>query len=31
VAREKADMTGYSGHRAPELDPATNFGARIAP
>jgi dihydropyrimidinase len=31
VAREKADMTGHAGHRAPELEPATNFGARIAP
>ncbi len=31
VARARADMTGVPGTRAPELDPSTNFGARIAP
>ncbi|MEO1317877.1 MAG: dihydropyrimidinase [Pseudomonadota bacterium] len=31
VERAAADMTGYAGTRAPELDPATNFGAEIAP
>lgn len=31
VARDKIDLTGYPGHRAAELDPATNFGARIMP
>ncbi|WP_333833734.1 dihydropyrimidinase [Rubrimonas sp.] len=31
LARARADMTGYAGTRAPELDPATNFGAEIAP
>jgi len=31
VARKPIDLTGYPGHRAAELDPATNFGARIAP
>ena len=31
VPRAPADMTGVPGTRAPELDPATNFGARIAP
>ncbi|WP_299968974.1 dihydropyrimidinase [uncultured Roseobacter sp.] len=31
VARSRIDLTGYPGHRAPELDPATNFGAEIAP
>ncbi|WP_099823996.1 dihydropyrimidinase [Oceaniglobus indicus] len=31
VARARIDLTGYPGHRAPELDPATNFGANIAP
>jgi dihydropyrimidinase len=31
VARAPADMTGIPGHGAAELDPARNFGARIAP
>ncbi|ETX27480.1 dihydropyrimidinase [Roseivivax isoporae] len=31
VARDRTDLTGHPGHLAPELDPATNFGARIAP
>lgn len=31
VARERIDLTGYPGTLVPELDPATNFGARIAP
>jgi dihydropyrimidinase len=31
VARRPIDLTGMPGHRAPELDPATNFGADIAP
>jgi dihydropyrimidinase len=31
VAREPIDLTGMAGHQAVELDPATNFGARIAP
>ncbi len=31
VARKPVDLTGYAGHRAAELDPARNFGARIAP
>ncbi|MEM6678611.1 MAG: dihydropyrimidinase [Pseudomonadota bacterium] len=31
VARRPADMTGRPGTKVPELDPATNFGARIAP
>jgi dihydropyrimidinase len=31
VARAKVDLTGYAGTQAPELDPARNFGARIAP
>ena len=31
VARNRIDLTGYPGHRAVEMDPATNFGARIAP
>ena len=31
VARDKIDLTGYPGHRAAELDPETNFGARIMP
>jgi len=31
VARDKIDLTGHPGIVAPELDPATNFGARIAP
>ncbi|MEM9784458.1 MAG: dihydropyrimidinase [Pseudomonadota bacterium] len=31
VARGVPDMTGLPGTQAPELDPALNFGARIAP
>ncbi|MAS44957.1 MAG: dihydropyrimidinase [Rhodobacteraceae bacterium] len=31
MARNTADMTGRPGATVPELDPATNFGARIAP
>jgi len=31
VARQPVDLTGMPGYRAPELDPASNFGARIAP
>ncbi len=31
VARRPVDLTGIPGHRAPELDPARNFGAEIAP
>lgn len=31
VARKPVDLTGHAGHRAAELDPARNFGARIAP
>ncbi|MEM6488360.1 MAG: dihydropyrimidinase [Pseudomonadota bacterium] len=31
VARAPADMTGVPGTAVPELDPATNFGAEIAP
>ena len=31
IARHKIDLTGHPGHRAAELDPATNFGAEIAP
>src|SRR5690606_10892874 len=31
VARKPVDVTGFAGHRAAELDPARNFGARIAP
>jgi len=31
VARAQIDLTGYPGHRAAELNPATNFGADIAP
>ena len=31
VARKAVDLTGFTGHRAAELDPARNFGARIAP
>jgi dihydropyrimidinase len=31
VTRARIDLTGYPGHRAMELDPATNFGANIAP
>ncbi|SKA27166.1 dihydropyrimidinase [Consotaella salsifontis] len=31
VARGTVDLSGLPGHRTPELDPARNFGARIAP
>ncbi len=31
VARDRVDLTGRPGYRAPELDPARNFGAEIAP
>ncbi len=31
IARKPVDLTGLQGHRADELNPATNFGARIAP
>jgi dihydropyrimidinase len=31
VARRPYDGAGRPGHQAPELDPATNFGAAIAP
>ncbi|MEO0363127.1 MAG: amidohydrolase family protein, partial [Pseudomonadota bacterium] len=31
VKRAPVDLTGVPGHRAVELDPALNFGARIAP
>ena len=31
VARARADLSGKIGHLAKELDPAQNFGARIAP
>jgi len=31
VARKPIDLTGMPGHRADELNPAKNFGARIAP
>lgn len=31
VARATVDLTGRPGYRAPELDPARNFGADIAP
>ncbi len=31
VARDAPDLDGMPGTRAPELDPATNFGAEIAP
>ncbi|GIX14542.1 MAG: dihydropyrimidinase [Paracoccaceae bacterium] len=31
VARARPDFTGYPGGRAPELDPARNFGAEIDP
>ena len=30
-ARRPIDLTGYAGHCAVELDPETNFNARIAP
>ncbi len=31
VARKPVDLTGMAGHRADELNPEANFGARIAP
>ena len=31
IARDRVDLTGRPGFRAPELDPARNFGADIAP
>lgn len=31
IARKRLDWTGKPGSIAPELDPATNFGAQIAP
>jgi dihydropyrimidinase len=31
VARKTVDLTGIPGYRAPELNPALNFGAEIAP
>ena len=31
VARDPIDLTGHPGTHVPELDPARNFGARIAP
>ena len=31
VARARPDFTGHPGTRTPELDPAWNFGAEIAP
>lgn len=31
IKRDKPDFTGYPGTRALELDPAQNFGAKIAP
>ena len=31
VARKPIDLTGMTGHQADELNPAKNFGARIAP
>lgn len=31
VARGRTDLTGMPGYGAPELDPARNFGAEIAP
>ena len=31
VARRPVDLTGIPGHRADEMNPETNFGARIAP
>ena len=31
IAREQIDLTGYPGTQVPELDPAQNFGAAIAP
>ena len=31
VARRPVDLSGIPGYSAPELDPAQNFGAEIAP
>jgi dihydropyrimidinase len=31
VRRDKIDLTGIPGHLSVELDPAQNFGAKIAP
>ena len=31
IAREPVDLTGFTGTQTPELDPAKNFGAEIAP
>lgn len=31
VARSRIDLTGHPGGKVPELDPAKNFGASIAP
>lgn len=31
IARDPVDLTGFIGTHTPELDPATNFGADIAP
>jgi dihydropyrimidinase len=31
IVRKPVDLTGMPGHRVAELDPDTNFGARIAP
>ena len=31
VARKPTDLTGMTGHRADELNPEKNFGAKIAP
>ena len=31
VARSRIDLTGHPGGKVPELEPATNFGAKIAP
>jgi dihydropyrimidinase len=31
IARQPVDLTGIPGYHAPELDPARNFGAQIAP
>ncbi len=31
IARDPVDLTGFAGTHTPELNPATNFGADIAP
>lgn len=31
IARERSDMTGRRGSLVAEMDPASNFGAKIAP